>query len=83
MLKIHRVPAKLLTIINDIIQKWNLVLTIPVKDGEAESDPIQVRNGILQGDSLYPSLYTLSKNVISWLIRSSEGYKMSQPLLKR
>ena len=83
MLELHRVPVKLLKMIENIIGKWNLVLVIPVKDGNVETGLISLTNGILQGDSLCPSLYTLSKNAISWLIRSFEGYTMSAPIKEK
>ena len=76
-------PTKLVKMIECIIQKWNLVLLIPVKDGNVETDTILLTNGILQGDSLCPGLYTLSKNVISWLIRSLEGYKLPVPISEK
>ena len=83
MYKIHRVPTKLSRMVESIIKKWNLVLEIPVKDGYVQTESIKLKNGILQGDSLCPSLYTLSKNVISWLIRSFEGYIISKPIKKK
>ena len=83
MYKIHRVPTKLSKMVENIIKKWNLVLVIPVKDGYVQTESIKLTNGILQGDSLCPSLYTLSKNVISWLIRSFEGYMLSKPICKK
>ena len=80
MFMIHRFPVKLIQIISNIISKWCVVIVIPVKDGNKESCVIRINNGILQGDSFCPGLYTLSKNVISWLVRSFEGYTLSKPI---
>ena len=80
MFLIHRFPVKLIDIITNIIGKWSVIINIPIKDGIKESCVIRIINGILQGDSFCPNLYTLSKNVISWLVRSFEGYTMAKPI---
>ena len=81
MFIIHRFPIKLIEIIKNIISKWCVIINIPVKDGTKESCVIRIGNGILQGDSFCPGLYTLSKNVISWLARSFEGYTLAKPIV--
>ena len=83
MLKLHRVPTKLIDIIRNIISKWNLVLLIPIKVGLQESNSIQLTNGELQGDTLYPSLYTLCSNPVSWMLRSTEGCTLSSPIKEK
>ena len=60
-----------------------MVINIPVKDGTKESCVIRIENGILQGDSFCPGFYTLSKNVISWLARSFEGYTLARPIVTK
>ena len=80
MFIIHRFPVKLIGIITNIFSKWNVIINIPVKEGVKESGVIIISNGILQGDSFCPALYTLSKNVISWLVRSFEGYTLAKPI---
>ena len=57
MLSLHRLPLKLVKLLVNIIKSWNLVLVIPTKDGDVETENIPLRNGILQGDSFCPTLY--------------------------
>ena len=80
MLEIHRFPTKLITVFRSIITKWSVSILIPVKDGYTESRSILLTNGILQGDSYCPALYILTMNIISWVLRSFEGYRMSKPI---
>ena len=80
MLEIHRFPRKLVTIFISIMKCWNVYIQIPVKEGYKDSRNIQLLSGILQGDTYCPQLYCLSKNVVGWVIRSSEGYKISKPI---
>ena len=83
MFNIHRFPVKLIEIVTNIISKWNVIINIPVNDGIKASSVIRISNGILQGDSFCPALYTLSKNVISWLARSFEGYTLAKPISRK
>ena len=83
VLEIHRFPRKLITIFKNIMSNWSVTIQIPVQGGIVESRLIRLTNGILQGDSYCPDLYTLAMNLVSWKIRSTEGYKMSKPLTSR
>ena len=65
------------------MSNWSVTIQIPVEGGTVESRLIRLTNGILQGDSYCPDLYTLSMNLVSWKIRSTEGYKLSKPLTSR
>ena len=81
MFQLHRVPTKITNVVSSIIDKWNVVLQIPGKDGSVESDTIQFWNGELQGDSFCPVMYTLTTNPVSWKIRSFQGYVLSKPIM--
>ena len=83
MLLIHRFPTKLVNLFKTIMKNWSVKIKIPVKDGEELSRTIHLLNGILQGDSYCPDLYTLTMNVVSWRIRASEGYTMSKPITRK
>ena len=80
MLEIHRFPKKLVNVFNKIINAWSVRISIPVKDGFSESNEMCLTNCILQGDSYCPDLYVLTMNVVSWMLRASEGYKLSAPI---
>ena len=83
MFQLHRVPKKITNVVSSIIDKWNVVLQIPGKDGSVESDTIQFWNGELQGDSCCPAMYTLTTNPVSWKIRSFQGYVLSKPIKEK
>ena len=83
MFQLHRVPTKITNVVSSIIDKWNVVLQIPGKDGSVESDTIQFWNGELQGDSFSPAMYTLTTNPVSWKIRSFQGYVLSKPIKEK
>ncbi len=83
ILRIHRFPNKLVAAVKNIIETWNIVLVIPVKDGDFETEPINLLNGQLQGDTYCPDLYTLCNNLVSWVSRSFDGYQLSTPLKEK
>lgn len=83
MLQIHRFPKRLTNIISNIIDSWNIRLMIPLENDYYMSDPIAMRNGVLQGDVICPNLYTLSKNPISWELSRFDGYLLSKPIGKK
>ena len=80
MLVIHRFPNKFVKLFTCIMENWSVRISIRVKDGYVESNLITLTNGILQGDSYCPDAYTLTMNVQSWVIRSSDGYKLAAPI---
>ena len=80
MLSLHRVPSKLQQSITNIIDSWNVVITIPMEECVQFSRTIRFSNGQLQGDSLGPSLYNLSGNPVAWKIRCQARYTLSKPI---
>ena len=83
MLRIHRFPEKIVLAVKNIIETWNIVLIIPLKDGPVETTPIELSNGELQGDTFCPNLYTLCMNLVSWLARTCDGYVLSKPIKRK
>ena len=83
MLEIHRFPSKLRACISNIMKAWNVVLVVPLEQGDVLSEPIPIANGVLQGDTVCPNLYTLSRNPISWELRRCNGYILSKPIKQK
>ena len=83
MLAIHRFPRKLIQVFQSVIKNWNVHISIPIQEGYKVSNVISLTNGILQGDSYCPGLYILTMNIMSWVLRSFEGYKLSKPISKK
>jgi hypothetical protein len=76
----HRFPLKLQKVLMKIIERWNILLMIPLEHLDVVTEPIYVKNGVLQGDPISADLYTLSKNPISWELRKNKGYMISKPV---
>jgi hypothetical protein len=65
------------------MENWFVQINIPTANGTIQSRIIKFSNGELQGDSLGPQLYCLSKNPISWIIRQRDGYVLSSPIKEK
>ena len=66
-----------------IIERWNILLVIPRETLDVVTEPIYVKNGVLQGDPISADLYTLSKNPISWELRKNKGYMISKQVASK
>ena len=62
------------------MNKWNIVLVVPLENENIISPPIKLTNGVLQGDVISGNLFTLSLNPVSWELRRFAGYKLSKPI---
>jgi hypothetical protein len=57
------------------MKKWTTTLQVKVKDNQIMSDPIRIRQGIYQGDSLSPLWSCLALNPLSYLLkRTNHGF---------
>ena len=83
VIAIHQFPSKLTRALWTVMENWFVKIDIPTATGIIQSRTIKFSNGALQGDSLGPQLYTLSKNPISWIIRQREGYILSSPIKEK
>ena len=45
------------------------------------SPPINFNRGLPQGDALCPRLFTLCLNLVAWKLSSTEGYRLSKPVV--
>ena len=70
----HNIPSKIINFIKNTVESWSIALEVKVKEGIG---PIQLKQGILQGDSFCVRLFTLCLNPIAWCLRSTEGYTYS------
>ncbi len=80
MLEIHRLPVKFIKAVEEIVKNWNTVLIVPLKDKDYQSDPINITNGLFQGDVFSGDAFTLSLNPVSWELRRCSGYTLSKPI---
>ena len=59
---------------------WNTRIVANTKVGNETSPVISFNRGLPQEDSLFPRLFTLCLNPVSWKLRSTEGYRLSRPV---
>ena len=75
-LQLHNIPTKI-TIFIKKMTKWSITLEVKINEKKERIGPIQLKQGILQGDSFCVCLFTLCLNPIAWWLRSTEVYTYS------
>ena len=50
------------------------------KNGLETSEKIRFERVLPQGDALCPRLFTLCLNPVAWMLKATEGYKLSKPI---
>ena len=63
-----------------LVASWNTRIVTTTKRGPESSPCIRFNRGLLQGDSLYPRLFTVCLNPIAWSLEATEGYKLLKPI---
>ena len=76
-LQLHNIPTKITNFITNTMKKWSITLEVKINEKKERIGPIQLKQGILQGDSFCVRLFTLCQNPIAWWLRSIEGYTYS------
>ena len=76
-LQLHNIPTKITSFITNTMTKWSITLEVKINEKKERIGPIQLKQGILQGDSSYVRLFTLCLNPIAWWLRTIEGYTYS------
>ena len=72
-LQMHDIPTKITNFITNTMKKWSITLEVKINEKKERLGPIQLKQGILQGDSFCVRLFTLCLNPIAWWLRSTEG----------
>ena len=76
-LEIHKFPKKIIDFFINTMTKWKTTLNISAQDTTISSDPINIHNGIFQGDCPSGLNFVISLLPLSWLIkRSCMGYAL-------
>ena len=70
MLREYGIDPAVVNTLELLMRQWATVLTV---DGRRISDPISIRSGIFQGDSLSPLLFITALNPISWRVSRLDG----------
>ena len=76
-LKLAKIPQEIIETIEDLMQKWSTKVYLYGESLSVETNFIDYKQGILQGDTLSLLLFALSVNPLSYLINKQEGFKMT------
>ena len=79
-LELHRIPLAITNTIRKLSTQWKTKLRVRTQSGVELTDPIQFKRGIYQGETLFPLLFIMCFNPMSWKLGSLPGYKMAKPV---
>ena len=65
-LELHKIPLAITNTIRKLSTQWKTKLRVRTQSGVGLTDPIQFKRGICQGDTLYPLLFIMCVNPMSW-----------------
>ena len=77
-LKLARVPDKIINAIAVPMTKWKTKIYIYGENKNLETDEIGYNRGIIQGDTLSLILFVPSVNLLPFLLKGYEGYKIGK-----
>ena len=80
MMILHRFLTWLKNVTSKLSASWNTRIQCKTDKGDETSDVIRFRSGLSQGDVLCPRLFTLCMNPVAWMLKATEGYKLSRPI---
>jgi hypothetical protein len=73
VLSLYRIDNSLISFLQLCMSRWQTVLSLSLDRTNITTDPIQIRRGIFQGDSLSPLWFCLALNPLSKLLNQT-GY---------
>ena len=78
-MQIYRLCPTLINYITYSMSTWQTTMTLTYSSGSIVTNPIRIKRGIFQGDSLSPLLFCMSLAPLSNLLNATEfGYDMSK-----
>ena len=80
MMVLHKFPCWINRCVKNLCSSWNTRIVAKTKNGAEISETIRFERGLPQGDAFCPRLFTLCLNPVAWLLRATEGYKLSKPI---
>lgn len=77
ILKTYNVDGKIVNLMQHMMSQWKVTLQCFTTAGTIKTDPIHIRNGILQGDSFSTLWFCMGLNPLSNLLNEAElGFKI-------
>ena len=77
VLAMNKTNKRIIKFVENIMKGWKISITVDTVHGKEQLDPINVKRGILQGDSFVVKLFILCHDPIAWAIRGHEGYQLT------
>ena len=78
MMAIHKFPSSIEACVKNLYYSWNTRIVAKTKNGLETSEKIRREKGLPQVDALCPRLLTLCLNPVAWVLKATEGYKLSK-----
>ncbi|KAK9743543.1 Reverse transcriptase (RNA-dependent DNA polymerase) [Popillia japonica] len=79
VLQMLRVHQNILLTIRDLMSKWHTKFHLSAQGKPITSDIVNLKRGILQGDSLSPILFCITMLPLTVSLRQQDGYKAGPP----
>jgi hypothetical protein len=73
ILKIYKINLDLINFLSHVMTFWKTTLNLSINNTKLKSEPIQIKRGIYQGDSLSPLWFCLAINPLTNLLNNT-GY---------
>jgi hypothetical protein len=73
ILKIYKINLDLINFLSHVMKFWRTTINLSINNTKLKSEPIQIKRGIYQGDSLSPLWFCLAINPLTNLLNST-GY---------
>jgi hypothetical protein len=71
ILKIYKINLDLINFLSHVMTFWRTTLNLSINNTKLKSEPIQIKRGIYQGDSLSPLWFCLAINPLTNLLNST------------
>jgi hypothetical protein len=71
ILKIYKINLDLINLLSHVMTFWRTTLNLSINNTKLKSEPIQIKRGIYQGDSLSPLWFCLAINPLTNLLNST------------
>ena len=70
-LRIYVIEARIINCLSTMMQKWSTIFHVRGQKEAVRTDPIRIKRGLYQGDSLSPLWFCLALNPLSMLLKES------------
>ena len=80
MMALHKFPRWIEAYVKNLYSSWNTRIMAKTENGLETSEKIRFERGLPQGEALCTRLFTLCLNPVAWMLKATEGYKLSKPI---